>query len=604
MSVLYVENTGIRTPSLRKSGDMKRIVSRIITAFRSQQGFSQTTDGVCVLSPLLLPLPHNRLAKRLNTFLLKNKIDAWLEKTERNRELILISFLPTPLVKRIEEIYRPDAKIYYMADDMTGGHSEKRLLALCEQEMCESFDLVAATSGKLMKRAKINAQHTIFLPSGLDNRLTRKAKEMDLSRRHAEIQANKAKRVIGFIGGIGTSDDKIDQELISYLVKKLSDCRFVFAGRVYARIPDLANAKNVVLLGHISHLELDKVIEEMAIGIIPYRVNDYTESVHPCKVYEYLAYGIPVVSTCLKEVVQINDRANGILKLARSPEEFAQGIHDELNRPDCIEDLEARLDTAIANSWAARYKVLSRAIEEIVWNKQKNKEEAQPSLRLRTWLREYSSRIRRRRLAMITSIAAIVFVLYGPLLKQAELGLIMKDIPKEIDTLLVLVGDGEGSYFNDALGNRVNDIKIADNIYSIKKIVVSSTRLQMEIDFMAEYIRNEYRTNGVRVFALKTQSNNTADHLAEMLASGVLKDSQDVMVISGPLHERRAVYILDKLLNNGPGKKINVYANGQKRRTKGKELTGLRGRIAYLFELSYEYTSLLKHVLFKESLLR
>ena len=66
-------------------------------------------------------------------------------------------------------------------------------------------------------------------------------------------------------------------------------------------LPILKDMKNVAFLGIKQHSELAEYIDRFDVCLIPYLLNDYTETVYPTKLNEYLARGKAVVSTALPE---------------------------------------------------------------------------------------------------------------------------------------------------------------------------------------------------------------------------------------------------------------------------------------------------------------
>ena len=63
---------------------------------------------------------------------------------------------------------------------------------------------------------------------------------------------------------------------------------------------------NVTLLGAKPHATLPSVHQEFDVGLVPYRLSEYTTNVYPTKLNEYLAMGIPVVATDLVEIRRFN----------------------------------------------------------------------------------------------------------------------------------------------------------------------------------------------------------------------------------------------------------------------------------------------------------
>ena len=93
------------------------------------------------------------------------------------------------------------------------------------------------------------------------------------------------------------------------------------------------------------------------VGIIPFRVNTLTVRANPLKLREYLAAGLPVVSTPLPEVA----RYNGLVGLADSVEGFLAAIEAALGqRSEAM--ARRRVEAMQDESWAARVEEISALI--------------------------------------------------------------------------------------------------------------------------------------------------------------------------------------------------------------------------------------------------
>ncbi|MHB1377732.1 MAG: glycosyltransferase, partial [Candidatus Humimicrobiaceae bacterium] len=87
--------------------------------------------------------------------------------------------------------------------------------------------------------------------------------------------------------------------------------------------------------------------------IITFDVNHpVVDTVNPIKLYEYMACGLPVVSTSWKELELINSPAF----LAKSTEEFSESLYGAL---ESGKD-KKYLDFAKENSWDKRFEEIIR----------------------------------------------------------------------------------------------------------------------------------------------------------------------------------------------------------------------------------------------------
>ena len=110
--VLFIENTGVRTPGIR---DIPRIKKRIKNWFRGIKGIRKEKDNLYVFSPLALPFPYSKIAKRINRFLLLPGLKRWMKAMDFS-DPIIWTFLPTPLSLDIANNLIEKILIYYCID--------------------------------------------------------------------------------------------------------------------------------------------------------------------------------------------------------------------------------------------------------------------------------------------------------------------------------------------------------------------------------------------------------------------------------------------------------------------------------------------------------
>ena len=148
---------------------------------------------------------------------------------------------------------------------------------------------------------------------------------------------SKINKSIVFSGGIS---HRIDYSLLIELAKLLPDYQFYFIGEVYLhkyyttpkdkhcfdQWQQLLKLVNVHYLGAFSPDQSIRILSLFCVGIIPYDINDDMNYYsHPIKIYEYLAAGLPIVSTSMPSVVEyvnlapvyIYDSALGTSKLIK-----------------------------------------------------------------------------------------------------------------------------------------------------------------------------------------------------------------------------------------------------------------------------------------------
>src|SRR5262249_7417480 len=136
----------------------------------------------------------------------------------------------------------------------------------------------------------------------------------------------------------------------------------------------LKKLPNVHLTGAKPHEELPKYIGQFDVGIVPYLHSDYTRTVVPTKIIEYLAMGKPVVSTDLPEVSAFNEKHGVIITSPNEPGVFLSSIEAALESPH-PEHQEKRREVATLSGWENRFAAMCNVIENALALKDKNNDE-------------------------------------------------------------------------------------------------------------------------------------------------------------------------------------------------------------------------------------
>src|SRR5438046_9902924 len=77
---------------------------------------------------------------------------------------------------------------------------------------------------------------------------------------------------------------------------------------------------NIYLLVSCPYSSLPAYAKGFTAAMLPFKINRLTDSVNPIKLREYLAAGLPVVSTALPEVKSYA----GVIWIVSTPEEFVR----------------------------------------------------------------------------------------------------------------------------------------------------------------------------------------------------------------------------------------------------------------------------------------
>ncbi len=147
-----------------------------------------------------------------------------------------------------------------------------------------------------------------------------------LERQIIEIRKN-YKKIIGYMGVI--KDDRIDINLLEFIVKNNPNYFFIIAGPVHGNfdLKIFKNYKNISFIGEIKYKEMPYLYKQFDICIIPHLVNGFIKSMDPKKLYEYLASGKPIITTKVSGVEKFRNH----IKIVNNKEEFSSKINLIIN---------------------------------------------------------------------------------------------------------------------------------------------------------------------------------------------------------------------------------------------------------------------------------
>jgi glycosyltransferase involved in cell wall biosynthesis len=129
-----------------------------------------------------------------------------------------------------------------------------------------------------------------------------------------------------YIGFFGLLDKWLDLPRIAEVARRRPDWTFVFIGPSQLPRSELPTLPNLHFPGSIPYAELPQVAGHFDVALIPFRMNALTSAVNPLKLMEYLALGLPVVSSPLPEVVKFKEQ----VRLAETTDEFISAIEAAL----------------------------------------------------------------------------------------------------------------------------------------------------------------------------------------------------------------------------------------------------------------------------------
>jgi glycosyltransferase involved in cell wall biosynthesis len=335
--ILWVNSIGYRTPQFGASSDLSRIWKKLKAA---AQPIREVEKNLFVLNPLVIPAWGRASIRNLNARFL-----GW----QVRRAMKLLRF-DSP----VNWVFNPAAGIlagrlgereiiYYCVDEYTAfsGVNTSALLEI-EAELLRKANLVIVSAEKLQQTKQSPSGPTLLVRHGVDYTHFRTA--LDPSTPIPQELAGLPKPIIGYFGLI--ADDWVDIPLLVHVARSFPQGTLVLVGKSTMDVSALAREPNVKLTGRMPYASLPGFCKGFDVALIPFPISPVTLHANPLKAREYLAAGLPVVSTAIPEVEVL-----GECRIGRTPEEFVAEIRAALASPGPDVERSARMATS---SWEAR----------------------------------------------------------------------------------------------------------------------------------------------------------------------------------------------------------------------------------------------------------
>jgi glycosyltransferase involved in cell wall biosynthesis len=333
--VLWVNSIGYRTPTVSKA-DAKRALKKLLAV---TDRLREVEPNIYVLSPLAIPAYGKPAVRTMNRHLLRYQVKRAMRSLRFSRA---VNWIFNPPAAVVAGTLGEDKLIYYCVDEykeFTGVSAE--IMADFENQLLRKADLSIVTSERLLQsRSKINP-NVVLVRHGVDFAHFRKALDAETIV-PTEIR-DLPRPIIGFFGLIA---DWVDVDLMAEVAKYFAGGSLVVLGKSTTNTSVLEQLPNVHLLGRKPYEQLPAYCKGFDVAINPFRLNELTLNSNPLKVREYLAAGLPVVSSPIPEVEVL-----GLCRIADGLAATIAEIDAALSDPG---PNVARSDAVKGESWESR----------------------------------------------------------------------------------------------------------------------------------------------------------------------------------------------------------------------------------------------------------
>ncbi|MBE3585676.1 MAG: glycosyltransferase [Thermoanaerobacter sp.] len=347
LKVLFIENTGVRTPRL---SDIPRVLQRLRVAFAAgTRGKGEPLPlNVEVYSPLVLPFPYFGPAVAYNFRILKRAVAGFLGRHNlQPQEAILFSYLATPVVLQLAKTFCWDKVVYDVVSDPK--LVEPRL-APFERQFLQRADVTLFASATLLEQYWNITRNPVLFRDGFNTELLEAKAEIP-----PEVAKLPRPRLL-YLGGINR---KLWTEAIQALARAMPDASIILVGPVAPGEVTLPQLPNIYWFPPVKHYtDLAGYLKAADVGLIPYRPDPYAGAMQPAKLNEYLVFGLPVVATATEELRRLADESpEKMFYLAETLEAFRNAVCLAIAE-NAVEPMVRRQKISEDNKWLNRVKEL------------------------------------------------------------------------------------------------------------------------------------------------------------------------------------------------------------------------------------------------------
>lgn len=248
-------------------------------------------DGVHVVTP--------RLPVGLPSDVRRRALEALMDGLLRDQRITSpLLWYYTPMALPWTKHLQSAAVVYDCMDYLAGFRGAPTELQELEQQLLDRADLVFCGGTSLHGRLERRHRRSHCFPSSVD------LAHFGRARGGMEDPADQRSIPHPRIGYAGVIDERIDLRLIQAVADARPDRHMVLVGpTTKISASDVPVGPNIHLLGMKSYADLPAYLAGWDVGWMPFARNEATRYISPTKTPEYLAAGLPVVSTSIADVI-------------------------------------------------------------------------------------------------------------------------------------------------------------------------------------------------------------------------------------------------------------------------------------------------------------
>lgn len=355
-------------------GENWRGISHLLRWWRTLSQLQHCHSGQVVLGIFqFMPLQRFALSRNINLGVNIYFLQYFGLRKHRTFSKILWIFHP------FESIVLPffPKKSWHLHLDIVDWHTSgnavrQHLIDMSRRLLLQRADSVSVISKAVQQRlAILFGKDAELVPQGFDaTELLKKRRVVNVEQQLKRVKRS-GRTLVGYFGGI---NQRLDLDLLEYLVKQKSNFTFLFVGPIseddsVELLPSFTQRRQALLsapnVKHLPRLPRESLLPLMQLCdalIIPYDLSsDFNSCSFPMKVMEYFVAGRPIVSVDIPSLRTFKHIAFG-----RSPSEFMTLLEKAVRHPLTESQQVAATETAFAQTWKAKLDSVDRYLARVI----------------------------------------------------------------------------------------------------------------------------------------------------------------------------------------------------------------------------------------------
>ncbi|MCB5203735.1 glycosyltransferase family 1 protein [Neorhizobium sp. T786] len=313
---------------------------------------TRSNEGITVLVPMLPKAMNGPQITRA----LRSLVDTVVGGIGR-ADLVLWYY--TPMALPFSRHLAACLRVYDNMDELSAFSGAPPRLIAMERELFRKVDVVFTGGQSLYESKKKRHPNVHACPSSID--ASHFGTSREASQREPHDQASISGPRVGFFGVI---DERMDLDFLAKAAAIRPQWQFVMIGPVVKIDPSsLPQRPNIHWLGPKTYAQLPAYLAGWDLGFMPFALNEATRFISPTKTPEFLAAGIPLVSTAIADVIRPYGEL-GLVEIAHSPEDLVNLGTALLARPTL--PWLTRVDQHLAGmswdlTWASMHRIMLKS---------------------------------------------------------------------------------------------------------------------------------------------------------------------------------------------------------------------------------------------------